>query len=435
MAVILLSLLFPLALINGYGYEKIVFLVVLLSLVIPEKKYFYRDLSLIAVKMNILWFSLISAVFIASTWLCFFVYRPDLYSWNKFINILFGASDAGRALRICIGMIVTIAIIIITEMWKRYRYKQSNIDLNNIRKISNSSNFVYGNYAFENRNLFDMNTGSFMMYSQINNNAIVFGDPIGDNKAGKELIWDFKEMTESKNINPTFVYLGYKNLKVYDDIGLDIASFGVDANVSLKNFSKYAKELKDIKILSEKLDKTGYSFEIVDKEDFLKNKKYIGFVDYQWEKDFGNIKNKMFDVSLNAANKYIIIKKDNFVSAYAYLLLSNNKYEVFLSNVRYTTDCDENILKYILFKAIIWAKENEYKWFNLGLTPSDKVIIDDDFNNKAKIFVFAEHFKYDMNALKEFKAIFNPVWKKKYVAFYTGKQMINFLKDFLYIYS
>ena len=109
------------------------------------------------------------------------------------MTVLFGASDAGRALRICIGMVVTIAIIIISEMWKRYRYKQSNIDLSNIRKISNSSKYVYSNYAFENRNLFDMNTDSFMMYSQINNNAIVFGDPVGDSKSGKELIWDFKE--------------------------------------------------------------------------------------------------------------------------------------------------------------------------------------------------------------------------------------------------
>jgi phosphatidylglycerol lysyltransferase len=351
------------------------------------------------------------------------------------MTVLFGASDAGRALRICIGMVVTIAIIIISEMWKRYRYKQSNIDLSNIRKISNSSKYVYSNYAFENRNLFDMNTDSFMMYSQINNNAIVFGDPVGDSKSGKELIWDFKEMTDSKNIIPTFVYLGYKNLKIYDDIGLDIASFGVDANVSLKHFSKQAKELEDVKNYCDNLNKNGYSFEIVDKEQFLENKKYIGFVDYQWEKDFGNVKNKMFDVSVNAANKYVIIKKDNFISGYAYLLLSNTKYEAFVSNVRYTTDCDEKIVQYILFNCVSWAKENEYKWFNLGLTPSDEVIIDDDFNSKAKIFVFAEHFKYDMNALKEFKSKFDPVWKKKYVAFYTGKQMINFLRDFLYVYS
>ncbi len=434
-AVWLVSILFPLALINGYGYEKIITIVILLTVLIPSKKYFYRNLSLIAVKMNMLWLSLISAVFIASTWLCFFVYRPDFYSWNKFVTVLFSASDAGRSLRICIGMAVTIAIVIISEIWKRYRYKQSHIDLKNIKKIADSSKFVYSNYAFENKNLFDMNNGSFMIYSQINNNAIVFGDPIGDNKSGKELIWDFKEMTDLKNITPTFVYLGYKNLKVYDDIGLDIASFGMDANVSLSTFSKDAEELKDIKLLSEKLDNEGYSFEIVDKKQFSENEKYTGFVDYQWEKNFGNVQNKMFDVSLNAANKCVIIKKDNFISAYAYLLLSNNNYEAFVSNVRYTTDCDKDILQYILFKCINWAKENNYKWFNLGLTPSDEVIIDDNFNSKAKIFVFAEHFKYDMTALKEFKSKFNPIWKKKYVAFYTGKQMINFLQDFLYVYS
>lgn len=434
-AVVLLSLLFPLALINGYGYEKIIFLLILLSLVIPAKKYFYRNLSLIAMKLSMLWFSLILAVFILSTWLCFFVYRPDFYSVNKFISVLFSASDSGRSLRVCIGMLITIIIIVIAETWKRYRYKQSHIDLDNINKISQESSYIYGNYAFENRNIFSMNTNSYIMYSRINNNAIVFGDPVGDNRAGKELIWDFKEMTELKSINPTFVYLGYKNLKTYDDIGLDIASFGVDANVSLENFSQNLNSVSDIKVLSEKLESLGYSFEIVDKEVFMENKKFVGFIDYQWEKDFGNLKNKMFDVSVNAANKYIIIKKDNFISAYAYLLLSADKFEAFVSNVRYTTDCDNKILQYILFKSVVWAKQNKYKWFNLGLTPSDEVIIDDEFTKKAKIFVFAEHFKYDMAALKEFKSKFNPVWKKKYVAFYTGKNIIHFLKDFLYIYS
>ena len=59
-AVFLLSLLFPLALINGYGYEKIIFLLVLLTLVIFAKKYFYRNLSLIAMKLSVLWFFIIT---------------------------------------------------------------------------------------------------------------------------------------------------------------------------------------------------------------------------------------------------------------------------------------------------------------------------------------------------------------------------------------
>ncbi len=434
-AVALLALLFPLALINGYGYEKIVFLLVLLSLIILAKKYFYRSLSLVSMKLSMVWFSLITAVFVFSTWLCFFVYRPDFYSINKFISVLFSASDSGRALRICIGMLITIIIVVISEIWKRYRYKQSNISLDNINRISRKSNYVYGKYAFENRSLFTMNTNSYIMFSRVNDNAIVFGDPVGDNKDGKELIWNFKEMTELKNINPVFIYLGYKNLKVYDDIGFDIASFGADANISLEKFSQDLKSVSDIKSLSEELESCGYSFEIVDKDVFLENKKYIGYIDYQWETNFGNLKNKMFDVSVNASNKCIIVKKDNFISAYAYLLLSENKFEVFVGNVRYTTDCDNKMLQYILFKSVVWAKQNGYKWFNLGLTPSDEIIIDEKFNKKAKIFVFAEHFKYDMTALKEFKSKFNPVWKKKYAAFYTGKNLIHFLKDFLYIYS
>jgi len=178
-----------------------------------------------------------------------------------------------------------------------------------------------------------------------------------------------------------------------------------------------------------------YKFEIVDFATFQKEKKYLDFIDFQWQKDFGNLKNKMFDISAQFANSYILVKKDGFISAYAYLLLSQKKYEVFVSNVRYTSDCAENMLQYILFKSVCWAKENKYKWFNLGLTPTGKIILDDDFIQKSKIFVFGEHFKYDMTALKIFKLKFQPVFKNKYIVFYADRHLSHFLKDFFYLYS
>lgn len=435
-AIILLSLLFPLALINGYGYEKILALIVILALIIPAKKYFYRtNLSIMTPKINLVWFSALAVVFITSSWLGFYVYKQDIYSWNNLFTSLFSASDASRSLRVCIAMAVIIIMVLLSEIFKRYRYKQVHINNENIKKISQSSKYVYGKYAFCNKNIFDLNSNSFIMYSQINNSTIVFGDPVGDSLSNRELIWNFKEMTDFKNTQPTFLYLGYKNLKVYEDIGLEIASFGVDANVALDSFSRDQKSLSEIKDTADKMKDDGYVFEILDTDEFEKIKKHIGFIDYQWRQDFGEIKNKMFDIDYNSADKFIVVKKDNFISAYAYMLLSADKYEVFVSNVRYTSDCGKDILPFILFNAVCHAKDSGYKWFNLGLTPSDEIILDDDFVKKAKIFVFSEHFKYDMNALTEFKRKFNPVWKKKYVAFYADKHISRFLSDFFYIYS
>jgi phosphatidylglycerol lysyltransferase len=432
--VVLLSILFPLALINGYGYEKILALIVMLSLVIPSKKYFYRNLSLVTPKLNMMWFSTITAVFIGSVWIGFFVYKQDIYTLTNFLTSLFSTSDAGRFLRICIGMAIILLIVSLSELLKRARYKQAQMSSDNIKSLANSSQYIYSNYAFENRNLFYKDINSFIMYSQINNNSIVFGDPIGSDKSAKELIWDFKEMTDLKNTSPAFLYVGHKNLRIYDDMGMDIAPFGADANILLGTFSKDIQSLTEIKENVEKMD-NNYKFEIVDKTTFQQRKKYIDFIDFQWQKDFGNLKNKMFDISGQFVNNYILVKKDGFVSAYAYLLLSQNKYEVFVSNVRYTSDCNENMLKYILFKSVCWAKENNYKWFNLGLTPTEKIILDDDFIQKAKIFVFAEHFKYDTNALIDFKFKFHPTLKNKYIVFYADKHLNQFLDDFFYLYS
>lgn len=432
--VILLGILFPLALINGYGYEKILALVIMLSLVIPSKKYFYRDLSLVTPKLNMMWFSTITAVFLGSVWIGFFVYKQDIYTITNFLTSLFSTSDAGRFLRICIGMAIILFVVSLSELLKRSRYKQVQMSSDNIKSLASSSKYIYSNYAFENRNLFYKDTNSFIMYSQINNNSIVFGDPVGGDKSSKELIWDFKEMTDLKNTSPTFLYVGHKNLRIYDDMGMDIAPFGADANILLETFSEDIQSLAEIQENAGKMDKN-YKFEIVDFETFQKEKKYVDFVDFQWQKDFGNLKNKMFDISAQFANGYILVKKDGFISAYAYLLLSQNKYEVFVSNVRYTSDCDVNMLKYILFKSVCWAKENKYKWFNLGLTPTEKIILDDDFIQKSKIFVFGEHFKYDIKALIDFKSKFQPTLKNKHIVFYADKHLNHFLEDFFYLYS
>ena len=99
------------------------------------------------------------------------------------------------------------------------------------------------------------------------------------------------------------------------------------------------------------------------------------------------------------------------------------------------TTSKESSSRYILFKSVCWAKENNYKWFNLGLTPTEKIILDDDFIQKAKIFVFAEHFKYDTNALIDFKFKFHPTLKNKYIVFHADKHLNQFLKDFFYLYS
>jgi len=433
-AVILLSILFPLAIINGYGYEKIIALIIMLSLIILSKKYFYRNISIFTPKLNIMWLSAITAVFAGSVWLGFFVYKQDIYTPVAFFNSLFATTDAGRFLRICIGMAAILIIVLISELLKRARYKQISMNRENIQLVTEASQYVYSKYAFENKSLFYKDTNSFIMYSQINNNSIAFGDPVGSDKSARELIWEFKEMADLKNVNPTFLYVGNKNLRVYDDMGMDIAPFGADANILLEHFSKNADSMSDIKEFAEKTDKE-YQFEIKDRQDFLKEKKYTDFIDYQWQKDFGNLKNKMFDISAQFASKYITVKKNGFLSAYAFLLLSKNKYETFVSNVRYTSDCDLDMLKYILFKAVCWSKENGYKWFNMGLTPTEKVILDDDFVKKAKIFVFAEHFKYDVKALVDFKLKFRPTFKNKYIVFYADKHLNNFLENFFYLYS
>ena len=67
---------------------------------------------------------------------------------------------------------ITFAIIIIAELWKRYRYKQSSINLENIKKIGYTSSIAGTGFA---KNLRDDLFDNIVRISRtVNTKAILF---------------------------------------------------------------------------------------------------------------------------------------------------------------------------------------------------------------------------------------------------------------------
>ncbi|MCA6070793.1 MAG: phosphatidylglycerol lysyltransferase domain-containing protein [Endomicrobium sp.] len=103
--------------------------------------------------------------------------------------------------------------------------------------------------------------------------------------------------------------------------------------------------------------------------------------------------------------------------------------------VRYVK-CDKDIFAYIVFKNILLAKSNGYKWFNMGLAYDSSMDSSGDvIKYFAKMFMFAEHFKYNLSALRDFKDKFCPMWHSKYIAIHPDKYIIAFIKNFTELIS
>jgi phosphatidylglycerol lysyltransferase len=127
---------------------------------------------------------------------------------------------------------------------------------------------------------------------------------------------------------------------------------------------------------------------------------------------------------------FSVLEKDGKVYAFSIFSKTDNKHEISCGIVRYLKN-ENDLFSYIVFKNIVYAKDNGYKWFDLGLayfSRSDNNV--DSAKYFAKMFMFAEHFKYDIASLREFKDKFFPLWRDKYIAIHPDKYIVSFIKNF-----
>jgi lysylphosphatidylglycerol synthetase-like protein (DUF2156 family) len=85
----------------------------------------------------------------------------------------------------------------------------------------------------------------------------------------------------------------------------------------------------------------------------------------------------------------------------------------------------------MIYKNCVYAKENGFVWFDLGLTYFEQKEEDRNVMKYfAKTFAFVEHFNDDFEKLNEFKNRFHPVWRDKYAALSSNMNINAFIKNF-----
>ncbi|MDR2426891.1 MAG: phosphatidylglycerol lysyltransferase domain-containing protein [Endomicrobium sp.] len=404
-----------------------------------SKKYYYREVPLIDTAFNPWWFSAIGGVFVISVWIGFFVNRQDIFSWihlEIFFDNMFSQNDAARFLRAAFGVGVVLVIVAVEQFVRSFFNKPVVFDMKDITNIVNTSDYSYAFNALSGDKKFVVNKdkGAFIMYAPIRNNWIALGDPVGDAKKKSELLWKFKELTDDEAVKPAFIGIDHKNMHIYEDIGLDVFNIGQEAKVPLRMLNRNEEVVKYFDKISLEVEAEGYVHEIISPQEFDKNRETYAAINEEWIKNSNYIKRNFipgkYDEQYMKKMNFGIIKKDGKMCAFSVIAASKSGYEASSGVVRHT-GCEEKVFEYILFKNMLWAKSNGYKWFDLGLTYVPNSDNDNDIIKRfAKMFTFAEHFDYDLAKLKEFKNKFYPIWHNKYIALRPDKYIMMFVRNF-----
>jgi phosphatidylglycerol lysyltransferase len=414
------------SMLGGFHYHQAFVLLFLLAVLIPSRRHFYRKTSLLAEPLNARWVVAILIVLLSSIWLGFFSYRHIEYSASLWWRFTF-SGNAPRFLRASVGAVGFGLFFTIAKLLQPARPRPVTLldGYHDVKEVVVRSPKTYASFAFlgDKSFLFNQNRTAFIMYGISGRSWIALGDPVGPQSQWAELAWRFQELSDRYGGWSVFYQVDPENLPLYLDLGLSLLKLGEEARVRLDDFSLEGSARKGLRYTVNKLKKEGIGFEIIPAEGIPSLLPRLKTISDEWilekharEKGFslGFFKEEYLSLFPVA-----VALKDGEIVAFANLLEGAGKEEFAVDLMRYSKAAPANTMEFLFIQMMLWAKQEKYQWFNLGMAPLSgleaRSLSPLWTRFGSMIYRHGEHF-YNLQGLRQYKEKFLPEWKPKYLA-------------------
>lgn len=419
------GVLFSLA--KGFDYEEAIVLSVMLAVLVPCRRHFYRKGALLTERFSASWFVATGIVLGAAGWLMLFAYKHVEYSDDLWWRFAFNG-NAPRSLRAFAG-VVFVGFIVATMRLLRAKPRVPELpteeELQQARQIVERSPHTVANLALLGDKHFFFNTDktAFVMFGIEGRSWVSMGDPVGPREAADELAWDFREYCDAGGRRPVFYQVDESRLSTYIEMGMTLIKLGEEARVPLEDFGLDGSSRKDLRRTNKKVSEAGCTFEIVPpdiSDDFLAELKQVSdtWLDAKsaGEKGFSL---GFFQPDYIRRCPIAVVRSNGRVIAFANIWKGAGHAELSIDLMRYLPDSPHGVMEYLFIQIMLWGKESGYAWFSLGMAPLagiDAEPLAPLWNQIAALtFRHGEHF-YNFQGLRQYKDKFDPVWTPKYLA-------------------
>ena len=269
--------------------------------------------------------------------------------------------------------------------------------------------------------------------------AVVMGDPIGRSEYFNKAVSAFIKDAEDKNLIPLFYEISQDITLLLHNFGYDFMKFGETAKVDLTEFGLVGKSGRKFRAITNRGENSGYSFKVefppfsnnfLDElknisDNWLLGRQEKGFSLGYFDRDY-----------LSLAPIACVLDDSGNIQAFANFLVCNNDNESSIDLMRYDPKTERNgIMDYLFVRIFLYMKENNVRYFDLGMAPLSNVgQYDHSFLNEKLAFLvysFTNRF-YSFGGLRKYKEKFAPFWEARYLSFPKDS---NLLFDLLTIYK
>lgn len=414
------------SLFKGLDWEEAVGLLFSIGILGVFKSAFYRVEGASVFRLNTAWIVSLAALLAAITWVGFFAYSHVQYRdalwWDFALH-----GDASRFLRASLVVVFVLAGIALNSvLMGRGKPDRAHPIPDVVRQLvaespeAEAAISLMGDKAF----LISDDGKAFLAYGDTGTSLISKGEPVGDENAGRALIWQLREKADKQGKRCAFYAVGPRFLPTFLDLGLSILKIGEVARVNLRGFTLDGSAKKDFRHARNRAARDGFTFEVVKRADLPLILPALKAISDKWlaskqgeEKGFalGAFEEKY----VSNFDHAVLRNASGDIIAFATLFQGANKHELSLDLMRYDPDGPGFAMDALFGELMLWGAAEGFAWFSLGAAPFSGIESRQLASLWNRIGSFAyEHGEqfYHFEGLRTFKQKFDPVWTPNYLA-------------------
>jgi len=426
LSVALLAVAIVFTLLKGFDYEEAIFLTVMLALLIPNRRFFHRETSIIEERFTPTWIAAIGLIVLGSIALGYLSYHgiPGEMFWQFELD-----RTAPRFLRATIGVVI---VLIVFALARLLRPARARLPLPSTEEIDRALAIVLSSrdasahlVALGDKSLLFAPSGEcFLMYAVSGRSWVALGDPVGRVEDWEAIAERFIELAVHRGGWPVFYKVSRHQIGVYLDFGLSIVKLGEEARVRLEQFSLDGPERRNLRRAWRKAIDEGCSFEVVEHARAIEPLlPALRAISDEWLANKAT-REKRFSLGRFHPDYVLrypvaIVRKHGAPVAFATVWPSGCHDELEVDLMRFGADAPPSTMRYLLTEFMLWGQKAGYQWFNLGMAPLSGLRNSPvaPFWNHLGVALYGrgERF-YNFQGVRAFKEWFHPQWEPKYLA-------------------
>lgn len=406
------------AIMNHVGYLAVIYVISIASILCLSKPQFYREGFVMK------WEKFLRDILVLGVFEIMYMYvlRTNKYwLYSPYSHSIFIYSMIGFTMAVAYIAIMYLGSK--SENFPKLTLKHCEGDLKNILEKYQGSNMIHYIYLDDKFIYLNEDKDVIMQYQICLDKIFILGSPVGNPDKILDVVQEFSELADKYGYTPVFCSVEQSLIPQLHEIGYDFMKLGEEASVDLQEFTLEGRKMKSVRNAISRVTKQEYTFEIVKPpftDEFLNSLKSVSD---EW---LGNRKEKGFSIGsfkvdyLSREPIAIVKNKEGEIKGFANLMPMYDEETLSIDLMRFSNSTCNGVMDFMFVNLFIWAKEEGYLKFNMGLAPLAEVGKSTQSRKIEKLggYVYSCGEKiYSFQGLRKFKEKYCDDWNGVYIAY------------------